>query len=89
MYYTYILFSKTINKYYVGHTGDSLKERIRKHNTNHKGFTGGNGDWLLLYYEEYKSKELANAREREIKAWKSRKKIEVLISTAGLEHPDL
>ncbi|MEN9963268.1 MAG: hypothetical protein RL582_363, partial [Bacteroidota bacterium] len=47
----YILFSTTLNKYYVGHTADEITERIRKHNSNHKGFTGGRGDWTLVYQE--------------------------------------
>ena len=76
----------------MGHTGNTLQERLRKHNSDHKGFTGDKGDWLLKYYEEYKIKELTYARERQIKSWKSRKKIEALISlgsSPGLEHPDL
>ncbi|MBA3680036.1 MAG: GIY-YIG nuclease family protein [Bacteroidetes bacterium] len=28
MFHIYILFSPTKNKYYVGHTGDLLEERI-------------------------------------------------------------
>jgi putative endonuclease len=68
-----------LDKYYVGHTSDDLSERLRKHNTNHKGFTGGKGDWELKYKEEYTEKSLAYAREREVKKWKSRKMIEKLI----------
>jgi putative endonuclease len=79
MFHLYILFSSTKNKYYVGSTGDSLEERIRKHNTNHKGFTGGIGDWTLTYFEEYPTKEQALKREKQIKNWKSRKLIEKLI----------
>ena len=85
-YYVYILFSTSKNSYYVGSTGDQLQERIRKHNSNHKGFTGHTGDWKLVYQEEYKSKADAMAREKQIKGWKSRKLIEKLF---GLEHPDL
>ena len=43
----YILFSQLKNKYYVGFTGDDLNKRIRKHNSDHKGFTGKTGDWML------------------------------------------
>ncbi len=82
MFYLYILFSATKNKYYVGSTGDALKERIRKHNSNHKGFTGGVGDWELKYFETYKIKQEVRLREKEIKNWKSRKLIEKLISKA-------
>jgi putative endonuclease len=39
-YTVYILFSIAKNKYYVGFTGDEIDERLRKHNSNHKGFTG-------------------------------------------------
>ena len=74
-----VLYSVLLDKYYVGHTSDDLSERIRKHNTNHKGFTGGKGDWELKYMEIYTEKSLAYAREREVKKWKSRKMIEKLI----------
>jgi putative endonuclease len=79
-YSVYILYSATKDRYYVGHTGDGLKERLRKHNSNHKGFTGGSGDWDIKHSEEYSSKETAYKREREIKAWKSRRMIEKLIA---------
>jgi putative endonuclease len=81
----YILFSSAANKYYVGHTADSISERLRKHNSNHKGFTGTYNDWKLVYQETYLSKEEAYSREREVKNWKSRKMIEKLI---GSVHPD-
>jgi putative endonuclease len=82
MFFLYIPFSISKNKYYVGSTGDTLEERIRKHNSNHKGFTGGIGDWELKYSEEYSSKTEAVKRENEIKKWRSRKLIEKLISGA-------
>jgi putative endonuclease len=77
----YILHSSTLNRYYVGHTGDDLQERLRRHNSNHKGFTGKIGDWVIVYIETYPAKTAAYQREREIKGWKSRKKIELLIAT--------
>jgi putative endonuclease len=77
----YILFSSIRDSYYVGHTGDDLQERLRKHNSNHMGFTGRVGDWMIVYTETYPTKTAAYQREREIKAWKSRKKIELLLST--------
>ena len=85
-FHVYILFSTIRDRYYVGHTGDELTERLRKHNSKHKGFTGKIGDWKIIYTEIYPTKEAAYKREREIKSWKSRKKIETLI---GLKHPDL
>jgi putative endonuclease len=79
MPHIYILYSATKNKFYIGCTSDNLEERIRKHNSNHKGFTGNVNDWVLSYAETFELKNDAFAREREIKKWKSRKKIEELI----------
>jgi putative endonuclease len=77
-YYFYILFSKTLNKYYIGHCSD-IEERLRKHNSNHKGFTGKANDWIVVYFEIYELKKEAYSRERQVKKWKSRKRIENLI----------
>jgi putative endonuclease len=82
--FLYILHSKTAGKYYIGHTTEPLHERLRKHNANHKGFTGKFNDWVVVYSEQFSSKELAYKRERQIKAWKSRKRIEALV--AGSVH---
>jgi len=93
MCFAYILYSHSRDKYYIGSTCDTLPERIRKHNTNHKGFTGDYGDWNLVHSEPYPNVSLIRKRENEIKNWKSRKMIEALIAKAsrnnnGLEHPD-
>jgi putative endonuclease len=88
MYTTYIVYSPSRDRYYIGFTSDELTERIKKHNTNHKGFTGKTGDWILRYKEIFPSKEEAQQREKEIKAWKSRILIEKLIRSVGATHSD-
>ena len=80
MYYFYILYSQAIDKYYLGHTRE-LYGRIRRHNTNHKGFTGKANDWALVYKEEYKDKSEAYRREREVKNWKNRRRVENLVKS--------
>jgi len=85
--YFYILFSDTANKFYIGHTTESLIERLRKHNSNHSGFTGKFNDWKIVYSEIFETKELAYKKEREVKAWKSKVRIEKLI--ANSENPAL
>ncbi len=82
MFYCYILYSKVLDKYYIGHTQD-LTSRFQKHLTNHKGFTGKIADWKLVYFEKFDDKPEAYARERMIKKRKSRKYIERLISNFG------
>jgi len=86
MAHTYILYSESADKYYVGYTAAELRERIRTHQSKHRGFTGKASDWRLVWSEQFVSKAQAYARERQIKGWKSRKMIEKLV---GSEHPDL
>ncbi len=78
-YKTYILYSKTKDSYYIGSTADELDERLRKHNTNHKGFTGSVNDWEVVYYELFDNQSDALKREKTIKKWKSRIMIQKLI----------
>lgn len=78
MYYTYILYSKDLDKFYVGHTGEDLEERLRKHLSNHDGFTAKAKDWVIVYSENFITKEEAYRREREIKSWKSKSRIQKL-----------
>ncbi len=84
MYIVYILYSVTKDKYYIGFTGDVIEERIRKHNSNHKGFTGKVGDWVLTYSEIFFEKGDAMKREKEIKKWKSKPMIEKLINKGSV-----
>jgi len=85
--YFYILFSEKLDKYYIGHTSD-LPERLGRHHSNHKGFTGKANDWIVVYTETYSTKELAYARERQVKNWKSKVRLQELIRRKGSEHPD-
>ena len=78
-YHVYILYSNTRKRYYIGYTSDLLEERLRRHNSNHKGFTGGLGEWGIVYKEAFTDKPSAMKREKEIKGWKSRRRIEELI----------
>jgi len=82
MYHCYILYSPSKDRYYGGSTGDILKERLRRHNSNHKGFSGNISDWRLVFSEQFETKTYALARERKIKSWKSRTMIEKLINSA-------
>jgi putative endonuclease len=82
MSYFYILFSETLDKFYIGHTTEQLEERLRKHLSDHSGYTARTKDWTIVYFEEYQSKSLAYRRELEVKKWKSKIRINKLINTA-------
>ncbi len=81
MHSCYILYSPSLNRYYIGYTSDALEERLRKHNTNHKGFTGKATDWQLKWYENFNSATEAKAREKQLKNWKNRERLEKLINS--------
>jgi len=74
----YIIYSSSKDKFYIGFTSD-LAERIIRHNQKNKGFTGNTKDWTIVYTEEYSTKPEALSREKQIKSWKSKIKIQELI----------
>src|SRR5688500_12618598 len=78
-YTVYILHSRQLNRYYVGHTSDLIEQRLRRHLTDHDGFTSKAKDWKLVYQETFEDKKSAATREREIKSWKSAIRIKALI----------
>ena len=83
MYFIYILYSESANKYYVGHT-DNLERRLFEHNNGMTRFTSNiASDWIIMYTETFESRTLAAKREREIKARKSRVYIQSLIVNVG------
>jgi putative endonuclease len=81
MAYTYILYSEQLDRYYIGSTRDLPEDRLRRHLSDHKGFTSKSKDWEIVYLEFHQEYISAHKRELQIKSWKSRKMIEKLIST--------
>lgn len=74
-FYTYILFSKSLNKYYVGSTQDINERIIRYKRGSGSQFTKGTRDWNLVYSETFKTRSEAQKREFNTKR---RKKVEVI-----------
>ena len=81
MYTVYILYSYLADKFYIGYTGEPVETSLQKHLATHKGFTAKYDDWQIVYTETYHSKEDATKREKQIKNWRSRKMIEMLVSS--------
>ena len=79
LFHVYLLFSESKNRYYIGYSSN-LEARLIRHNQKSKGFTGNTNDWKVVYTEQYNTKEEAQKRELQIKSWKSRIKIQELIS---------
>jgi putative endonuclease len=77
----YILFSPSLNRFYIGITHDNLEERIAKHNSRfYKGnhFTAKANDWELYIKIEVDQYKNAMWIEKKIKSMKSRRYIENL-----------
>ena len=74
----YIIYSLSLNQFYIGHT-ENLKDRLFRHNNSGSKATKKAYDWILKYTEEYSSKSEAYKREMKIKGRKSREYIELLI----------
>ncbi|MGK9476698.1 GIY-YIG nuclease family protein [Melioribacter sp. OK-6-Me] len=65
-WYTYIIYSSSTDRYYVGHTQD-LTLRLERHNSGNSRSTKHGIPWELVYFESYSSKSEAMKREYEIK----------------------
>ena len=74
----YILFSKSIDRYYIGQT-QNLEDRLYRHRNSGSKSTKKAKDWELVYTEYFISRSLAVTRELEIKSKKSRVYINLLI----------
>ncbi len=77
---TYILYSATLDKYYIGSTGD-LPRRLTEHNRGKTAFARRGMPWELVHSEQFDSRRAAYQRELEIKRKKSRRYIEWLIAS--------
>jgi putative endonuclease len=85
MFCTYILYSASFDRYYIGHC-ENTTARLFRHNNKMVPSTKPTVPWHLVYYEEYTSRAEASRRELEIKKKKSRKYIEWLIVNGTGRH---
>jgi putative endonuclease len=77
MYYVYIIYSKKLDKKYIGSTSN-LRERIERHNEKRSKFTSKGCPWELIYYEAFKNKKDAVREETFLKTGKGRERIKNL-----------
>jgi putative endonuclease len=77
-FYTYIIYSQTADRYYVGSCAD-IPQRLKRHNDGATPSTKPYRPWILVYSECFPEKTGAIKRELQIKKMKSRRYIESLI----------
>lgn len=66
MHYTYVLFSRSLNEFYLGSTCD-LRERLKAHRVGMNRSTRKVDDWVVAYYEAYLTEHAARKREANLK----------------------
>jgi putative endonuclease len=86
MFRVYILFSSSLDRFYVGSCGEDLNGRLRRHLSDHKGFTAKAKDWQIVHVESFQTNAEALKRERQIKNWKSKVLIQKLIDDSSSRH---
>jgi len=82
-FYVYILTNELKTVLYTGVTND-LEQRIMEHygqRGQNTSFSGKYNAYYLLYYEAHKYINNAIAREKEIKAWRREKKMQLIAET--------
>jgi putative endonuclease len=79
-FWVYILYSNKLDRYYVGST-DDLARRLSEHERGKTAYSHQGMPWTLMYEETFPSRIEAYRRELEIKGWKSRKRVELLVRT--------
>ena len=85
MHYLYIIFSDSLNRYYVGETHDTEKRLIKHNNHTYKGaFSNIADDWKIVLSKNCQSKKEALFLEAFIKRMKSKKFILKIIGNPDI-----
>jgi putative endonuclease len=82
MFYLYIIYSVSLDQFYIGQT-QNLEDRLFRHNNSGRKSTKKAKDWVLKYTESFSTRSEAVQRETQIKKMKSRSYMESLVSSAG------
>ena len=70
-YTVYILYSLSVDRYYVGQSAN-LENQLKRHNQGKSKHTKSGIPWTLKYKESFVNRSEAMTREKEIKGSESR-----------------
>jgi len=62
----YILYSRSLNRYYIGHSSN-LEDRLERHNRGRSKYTKGGKPWELIWVMVCDTRSEAMKLERKIK----------------------
>ncbi|MFN2424768.1 MAG: GIY-YIG nuclease family protein [Cryomorphaceae bacterium] len=86
-YCVYILYSVSVDRYYVGQTSN-LEDRLKRHNEGRSKYTKSGIPWTLKYKESFATRSDAMAKEKKIKSSKDRDQLWRYIQSAENEFGD-
>ena len=72
MHKVYILYSPVYKKIYIGYTGNLEARLLSQNQLGKKGWSIKFRPWVLVYTEDYATKEEALLREKNLKSGKGR-----------------
>ena len=78
LYTVYVLYSPSRDKIYIGYTSN-LIQRFKSHQAYGKGWTSKFRPWVVVYCENFPTKEEAFDRETNFKQYRQRLTIRRLI----------
>ena len=81
MFWTYILYSESFDKYYIGFTHDLQKRLIAHNHPKNKGYTRKYKPWRLVYSMAFNNKKEAMNHETHLKSLKSKNALVNMIMT--------
>ncbi|MBO6794479.1 MAG: GIY-YIG nuclease family protein [Balneolaceae bacterium] len=85
MYWGYIIYSNSKDRFYTGASGVGVEIRVDRHNSGWTRSTKSGIPWELKYVRTFESKTDALKWERMVKSKKSRVFIEKLINSSENE----
>ena len=77
-FFVYILLNPE-GRFYIGQTAD-VKLRLKRHNSGQVRWTKSRGPWEVVYSEEYPTRLEAMAKEKGLKALKSKEALRRLVA---------
>jgi putative endonuclease len=66
IFYTYILYSESHNRFYIGQTSN-IKDRLNRHNSGHEKSTKPFTPWKIIGHSEKNSRSEAMILEKKLK----------------------
>ncbi|WP_439481929.1 GIY-YIG nuclease family protein [Cyclobacterium plantarum] len=85
-YYVYILYSASLDRFYVGQT-QNLEERILRHNSGRNKSTKAGIPWEMVHFEKVADRVAAVAKEKQVKNLGSKRYLQTIGKDINPQQP--